>query len=551
MINSNIINNYMLSDNIIDNNIINNDISNNYFNNKDSRLNKINLILKELNLKYSKEPYILDKLNTYIHHNLFNHLDQICIKEYKKHINLLDNVNLREEKKAEMIKNQEIFINKFLQINLYFYIANTDIYIYYDNIQFKIIKEDDILHNILTNISLQKNLIPWKHKIKFAIIKNIKEQNIFKAIPNSETIQNSLNILVSNIFLLKEEAKYFLTIIGDIILKKNENLIYLINNNFKDIYKLLSNHCYYYFGINLNNNFKYKYHEQHNHENYRLIKYKINKINTNEINKNILDIFCVAIHYSNRFENADKFLKNIENEELTNYCFYLKTNSIINLIDNFINKSLIISENTNITFKNMIYIWKLYLEENKLPALIFQNTLKTLLKEKINYNEEEEIFVNIFSPSLPLVSNFIEFWENTITESDDELGLELSEIVILFKLWNKIQINIKSSFILDFIKYYYPDIIIEEDKYILNIKCSLWNKKEDINKFLQDIKLELIKNNAGYPLAIEYLYDKYCIIKKNNLIINKKYFEKYINDNLNEFMDNDNLIQPIWWFKYN
>ncbi len=541
----------MLSDNIIDNNIINNDISNNYFNNKDSRLNKINLILKELNLKYSKEPYILDKLNTYIHHNLFNHLDQICIKEYKKHINLLDNVNLREEKKAEMIKNQEIFINKFLQINLYFYIANTDIYIYYDNIQFKIIKEDDILHNILTNISLQKNLIPWKHKIKFAIIKNIKEQNIFKAIPNSETIQNSLNILVSNIFLLKEEAKYFLTIIGDIILKKNENLIYLINNNFKDIYKLLSNHCYYYFGINLNNNFKYKYHEQHNHENYRLIKYKINKINTNEINKNILDIFCVAIHYSNRFENADKFLKNIENEELTNYCFYLKTNSIINLIDNFINKSLIISENTNITFKNMIYIWKLYLEENKLPALIFQNTLKTLLKEKINYNEEEEIFVNIFSPSLPLVSNFIEFWENTITESDDELGLELSEIVILFKLWNKIQINIKSSFILDFIKYYYPDIIIEEDKYILNIKCSLWNKKEDINKFLQDIKLELIKNNAGYPLAIEYLYDKYCIIKKNNLIINKKYFEKYINDNLNEFMDNDNLIQPIWWFKYN
>ena len=57
------------------------------------------------------------------------------------------------------------------------------------------------------------------------MIKKIKCQNLFSIIPNSDTIQNCLNLLIPNIFSNKQEAKYFLTIIGDCILKKNENLI--------------------------------------------------------------------------------------------------------------------------------------------------------------------------------------------------------------------------------------------------------------------------------------------------------------------------------------
>jgi len=510
--------------------------------------NKINLIVTELSDKYKKEPIILEKLQYYLENNLYTYLDQLCNREKKKYNNLIESINQREEKKLQIINDQEIFANRFIQIHTYFYISNTDIYIYYNNIQFRSKKEDDILHDILTNISLDKTLIPWKHKIKVTTIKKIKLQNINKVIPNSITIQNCLRFLIPNIFSCKEEAKYFLTVIGDCILKKNDNLIYLIGNNFKEIFKILSDHCYYYFGINLNNNFKYKYHEQHSHNNYRLITYKvdnINNINFSNFNKNILDILCIAIHYSNRFNDAESFLNNIDNEELANYSLYLKKNSMIDLVNNFINKSLVKSDNTNITFKNLLYIWKLYLKENKLPTLVFQNTLKSLLKEQISFNEEEDLFLNIFSPSLPIVSNFIEFWENTITE--DEMGLELYEINLLFRSWNKITINIKSVFILDIIKHYYPDIVIEEDKYILNITCSLWNKKEDINKFLEDFKIELVKNNEIYPLAIDYLYDKYCSNNKNNLIINKKDFEKYTKDILINYIDSDNLILSNWW----
>jgi hypothetical protein len=152
---------------------------------------------------------------------------------------------------------------------------------------------------------------------------------------------------------------------------------------------------------------------------------------------------------------------------------------------------------------------------------------------------------------LPFVSNFIEFWENSIIEEEDEIGLELSEINTLFKIWSKTQINIKQQLILDLIKHYYPEIIIEEDKYILNITCSLWNKKDDINKILNEIKLEFNKKMEKYPIAIDYLYDKYCIYKKNNLIINKKYFKKYVKEILSNVIDHDNLILPDWWNNIN
>jgi len=507
--------------------------------------NKFKIIIQNLYNKYISDIIIIEKLHNYIENNLSNHLEQICLKEKKKHNNLLETINIREEKKVENYNNQQLFINRFLQLNNYYYINNTDIFIYYNNLQFKTTKEDNILHNILSNISLDKKLLPWKYKIKDTIIKKIKYQNIFAVIPNSDTIQNCLNLLIPYIFSCKEETKYFLTIIGDCILKKNEDLIYLININFKEFFKILSDHCYFFFGTNLNNNFKYKYHEQHNHSNYRLLQYKLNNINLLEINKNILDILCVAIHYSNRFCNSDQFLENIDNDELTFYSFYLKNNSMDKVIDEFINKELVKSDNSSISFKNMLYIWKKFLSDKNIPNLIFQNTFRLLLKEKIIFNNDEDIFINVFSPSLPIVNNFIQFWDETISE--DEMNLELNELNLLFKQWSKVQTNLKSKLILDIVKYYYPDVVIEKDKYFLNITCSIWNKKEDIEKSIEEIKRDLKNKNESYPIAIDYLYDKYCQNKKNNLIINKKEFEKYIKYNLVEFIDNDNLILPEWW----
>ena len=447
-----------------------------------NELLKISTILKVLNEKYKNNENILKKLNNYINENLEKHLDNICLKENKKYINSLENAKQREERKQQLIENQEKFINKFLNTNRYLYINTTDIFVYYDNNNFQTQKEDDILHKILTSISQIKELTPWKHKVKISLIKKLKDLSISNVIPDRITIQSCINILLQE-FSYKDECKYFLCIIGDIINKKNDNLIYLINISARGLIKILSDQCYYYFGINLNNFIKFKYHEQLNHKNYRLLNIKNVNRDLNNIIKNSLNIFCIGLHYSKRYNDAENFLQGDIKEEIILYSNYLKDNAIENIIEDFINKNLISHNNNSISQKNMLYLWKLFLDEKDLPNLIFQNTLKSYLKNKINFSEENDCYINVFSKSLPLVSKFIEFWDINIVEEIDELGIEVQEIKMLFNIWNKSQNKIVTNFILNIIKYYYPDIIIEEDKYILNISCQLWNKREDINKF--------------------------------------------------------------------
>lgn len=506
----------------------------------DSSMCKIKL--DNLLEKYANNAYITNKLLQHIIVQLPLILETANINHIK-----------REERKQLLTYNQQDFTNKFLNIHNYFYLSNTEIFFNYDKQHFSVLKEDDIIHTILRSINHEPPLIAWKHKIKVNIIKKIKERNLFNCIPDSQTIQYVINNLYPSFFKEKNQVKYFLTIIGDIILKKNDSLIYLIDQNAKNLIKYLSTQCYNYCGNgNLINNFKCKYHEQYSYQNCRLLQINENNYELlgTEFNKNILDLFCVAVHYSNRYNSADEFLNSV-NSEFQNYNLYLKNNSQENIVNNFIQRSLnkcSNSTNTLISFKDMIYLWKLFLDEENLPNIMYINTLKCILKDKLEYDEEKDNFLNLTSTLLPTVSNFINFWDETIIESEDENILEISELLILFKHWSKASIQIKENTLLDLIKYYYNDTIIENDKFICNIKCSLFNKNDEINKLLQELKIFCQKKQIKYSLAIDYAYDFYSKnCKKNLIIINKQYFEEYIKKYLQDYLDDDNLILPFWW----
>ena len=79
---------------------------------------------------------------------------------------------VRRERNDNLKKSSDIHINDFLvnSESQYFYIANSEIYISYNDEHFKIINESELLHIILTGISQNKSLFPWKHKIKQTII---------------------------------------------------------------------------------------------------------------------------------------------------------------------------------------------------------------------------------------------------------------------------------------------------------------------------------------------------------------------------------------------
>ena len=165
--------------------------------------------------------------------------------------------------------------------------------------------------------------------------------------------------------------------------------------------------------------------------------------------------------------------------DLSNYSLFLKNNNTSEIIKIFINSKIEKSFDSVISFKNIIYLWKCFLEERKIPNIIFCSNLKRLLRENLDYNENEDTFGGYTSPGLPFVSNFLKFWDQCIVEDMNEYFLEVEEICILFKNWlGKNNGNITEENILNLIKHFYPDINIENNKYILSINCSLWDKKK-------------------------------------------------------------------------
>ena len=166
--------------------------------------------LTDLYNKYKDSPYMLNRLQTYIT-NLPNLLDG----ENKKYEERVSRMN-------ELTMEQDNFFKVYLSKHQYFYMPYNNIYYVYDGKTYSIIKDDDIHHHLLSTITDEGKLMAWKHKTKQTIIKQIKERSLFKSVPETYTIQNVLGFL-QTIFETRTEAKYFLTVIGDCVLKKNTN----------------------------------------------------------------------------------------------------------------------------------------------------------------------------------------------------------------------------------------------------------------------------------------------------------------------------------------
>ncbi len=72
----------------------------------------------------------------------------------------------------------------------------------------------------------------------------------------------------------------------------------------------------------------------------------------------------------------------------------------------------------------MQYLWKQFIEAEKLPNVFFTTILKTRLIEKLKYDGHSDVFTDCTSKLLPTVSKFIQFWtENIIINTlNDDTG---------------------------------------------------------------------------------------------------------------------------------
>ena len=128
------------------------------------------------------------------------------------------------------------------------------------------------------------------------------------------------------------------------------------------------------------------------------------------------------------------------------------------------------------------------------------------------------------SNKLEYVSEFVEFWKDDIYTDKNETKFEVSEIQHLLKIKKGIIINEKK--IISLISHFH-EIEIENERYINNINCNSFKKKEILDKFKKSeyYNLKFTKNNL-YKKYIEWVNQ--TIVTSNNIVISKNYFVEYI-----------------------
>jgi len=552
-------------------------------------LQEAKVLIESIYQKYENNPYMLAKTHSY----LMSQLPAILENIRQTH-------EQRQQRIDSMTQEQDTFIETFLSNNQYFYVSQTENFFYYDGVHYQTISEDDILHHILSTISKDRNLMSWKQRTRINIMKRIREKNsLFKSIPESDTIQFVLDSLYPAIFSTKNEAKYFLTVLGDNILRKNTNLIHYISTKSKAFLRELNNLCQLLIGVNLSQTFKHKFHD-HLYSDCRIIRMndsvKLDSVWGAIVEHTTLDIICVATHYSIRFGSSDNFVLSSSNDEALNSdVFYLKNVNSNEFVNMFIKEFMEIPINettkmpvlTNIspnvlidislnrtpyiTWKNMLYLWKQFLDTKNLPPIMFHQTLKEVLIEKLGpiYNSELDSFVGICSKHLPVIQKFVYFWNETIILDETETDLEIEEIVKLFRRWclsqGETPSNLSDKQILDLIGYFYPSIEIDRDKYISGVRCSLWDKQLDIQVALDNLK-EICRtkycNNSSTErrcspsfvknISIYEAYNHYCKYSnienvEKKLIVSKSYFEKYVMDFLENYVIDSKFLSADWY----
>lgn len=534
--------------------------------------NLLNFIKSIDTLEPSLKQWKLNRLNIHL-----RNLPAVLDAEQKKYDERISRIN-------ELTIEHDNFHKVFLSKHQYYYMPYNNLYYEYDGKTYKVIKDDEIHHHLLSTITDEGKLISWKHKTKHNMIRAIKERNLLKSVPETYTIQNVLSFL-NTIFETKSESKYFLTVIGDCILKKNSSLLFFVNPFTKKFVSFIDSIAYITTGNSIINNFVSKYHDTHNMSSYRLIK--TNNSISSEIIKDVLnkigiDFLCVATHYSDRYGNSDNYL-NTASETETKYTLFFTNNTIEQIVDSFINQCVEKTNNTSetiykLTWKNMHYIWKHFLSSINVPNMIYTSNLKIFLKSKIPFIEEgnDICFTNVTSKFLPAVSNFISFWEKHITVVDtldsvfdDEY--EIDEIVTLYKQFiqntnanyttnstQNVNHNITDEEVIKIISHYFsPYVEVIERKYVTNIKCNLWSKTEDIIHYLNNYKINkisILETMTEDIISFDDLYKSYrsycqalVVVEKTVcLIVSKQYFEKFLLYYLNEFIKFDKFVSTEW-----
>jgi hypothetical protein len=316
----------------------------------------------------------------------------------------------------------------------------------------------------------------------------------------------------------------------------------------KELVRRVGDHMSEAFGVHgALNEIKFKYH-CHEHANLRLLfidDVRKHIASPSSLNQMAMDVMCVAAHYSKRYDGADGFLLQTSDEALSNHALFMSTHRIEDLVDEFIASSIQSCPNASILSKHMVFLWKKHLQELNVPNVVFHDPLLSLFKDRLNYTPSTDTFKDITSPLLPVVATFIEFWGSQMVdeEDDDENEMETGEILLLFKRWAR-RSTLEETILVELIRHFYPERVIEDGKYILGVRCLLWNKRQDVID-----SLEVFRVTADTGASLYDAYEQYSESLKGRIGVSKCYYEKVAQEWVGDQVTQYGTFSSKWFSK--
>jgi len=201
--------------------------------------------------------------------------------------------------------------------------------------------------------------------------------------------------------------------------------------------------------------------------------------------------------------------------------------------------------NNNIKWEDIYFLWKFYIKMKNMPNMIYKADFETIIRTKLSH--DNNTFYNIKSNYLTNVEYFKSFCGEYI-ETDTEDLLEISELYNLLISWldGKEYSDFLEDDVKDMIEYFYNDITIENDKFLLGVKCKLWDKQRDIlESFEKKFNKKIEKDVTIYDA-----YVMYCKYSNNNgkiLTVSKNYFYKYIEHIIPSHYISNSKISISYW----
>ena len=533
----------------------------------------------------------------YIKYNEDNHEDNHEIESFKKKVEqvyleyrenkhilyklkqIIDNLDItlkmeeanrqkKIEKATDIWQEQHKFMEKFFIQNELSYLPNNNLFFILDNNCFKLIKEDDLQHKILSNLTNEPLLSQYKYKTKSFIIKKIKERNIFSQTPPKEVIENITTFFNNELFNNNSKTIYFFCIIGEFLLKKNNPNIIFINNALRRVILLIDEIVFNKndFMPNINNiSFITKYHENQDRSKYKIlfspstILYEKIKdfLQVNSINFLVVCSYYFIIHELSKISLDSSQLNN----SITDKVNFLANHDNEFIIDLFISQCVEKGDKEHdfyIPWKNMHYIWKIFLEQNEIPNMMYAAQLKDMLREKMTFDSKTDNFLFITSKHLPHISSFLQFWEKNmyILENEKEFlfeldiyDLDIEELVMLYK-YNTNSYLCETE-MTNIMNHFFTTQLIIENKCILNVKCYLWNKFQDVSLFFECLKTQSGSFTDCLTIHMDELYQHYCANIQNvhKFVVSKLYFEKYIHNILSDYTLSKHEFLYAKWLK--